>query len=172
MGLTFLVRWFSVSLGAAATTTTAATSVWATRIATTRALTRTGTMALAPAPDIIKVLHGHAPSAYFFAREGYIPFRPAMAGKRKSLHMTGKARAGNRREAPGGARGYGCLQPPKANACGQYNSLSLAVGAYGKMSHGQLASRPANDVCCLPPRTARRRSFGEAAKSERPHLFL
>ena len=67
-------------------------------------------MALAPAPDIIKVLHGYAPSAYFFAREGYIPFRPAMAGKRKSLRMTGKARAGNRREAPGGAEGRGLRQ--------------------------------------------------------------
>ena len=67
-------------------------------------------MALAPAPDIIKVLHGHAPSAYFFAREGYIPFRPAMAGKRKSLRMTGKARAGNRCEAPGGAKGRGLRQ--------------------------------------------------------------
>ncbi len=81
LGLTFLVRWFSAFPGAAATTTTAATSVSATRIATTRALTRTGTMARALAPDDKKSAARLCTGSRQTGREGFVPFRAEMPGQ-------------------------------------------------------------------------------------------
>lgn len=102
-----LVRWFSVFPGAAATTTTVATLALATRIATTRAPTRTGTMALAPAPNIIKVPQGYAPAAYLFCMGGACFRRIVKIREREALCDFSRE---HRREALGRANGYGCWQ--------------------------------------------------------------